>query len=41
MDEVTLGAVMRRLDRLERENRCLRRVVAVALVGVTAGLLMG
>lgn len=36
-----LVEIRRRLDRLDRENRRLRRITATAVVGLAAGILMG
>jgi hypothetical protein len=41
MDELTLDTLKRRLDRVERENRRMKCVGAVLLVGIAAVLLMG
>jgi hypothetical protein len=41
MTEPTLDTLTRRLDRLERQNRWLRRVSLVILLGAVATLLMG
>ena len=41
MDELTLESLVRRLSRLERENRWLKRIGALFVAGVAAGALMG
>ncbi len=41
MNEPTMDNVVQRLDRLERENRRLKRIGALVLVGITAMVLMG
>lgn len=41
MNELTVDALKRRLDRLERENLWMKRVGSVVLVGVITILLMG
>ncbi len=41
MNEPTIDNMVKRLDRLERENRWFRRMGAVVLVGITALVLMG
>lgn len=41
MDGQTLHGLVQRLDRLERENRWLKRIGAVVLAGLTAVILTG
>lgn len=41
MNEPTMGNMVKRLDRLERENRRLKCIGALILVGIAAVLLMG
>ncbi len=41
MDEPTMDNVLRRLDRVERENRWLKCMGALALIGAAALVIMG
>jgi len=41
MNEPTINNIVHRLDRLERENRRLKRIGALVLVGIAAVVLMG
>jgi len=41
MDSTTLDRLTQRLDRVERENRRLKRIGGVALIGLAAVALMG
>ncbi len=41
MNEPTMNNMVLRLDRLERENRRLKRIGALVVVGIAAVVLMG
>ena len=41
MNESTMDSLLRRLDRVERENRWLKRIGALALIGASALAVMG
>ena len=41
MNEPTMNSMVQRLDRLERENRWLKRIGALVVVGIAAVVLMG
>jgi len=41
MNELTMDKLVQRLDRLERENRRLKCIGALVVVGIAAVMLMG